>query len=88
MKYTIYELDVWAGEEEETYEKNNFFEIASIDLPKNATDGQILAKLNKLGYFLNMSNVKLRIDNHDCEGFYYEIVDEQNKYPLLDLKRV
>lgn len=89
MKYVVYSIDVWAGEEEGTYIKNNFFEIGHIDLPEDFSSQHIINNMIVAGLLISECTLlDVEITNSDCEGFYIEITDSLNQRPLFDLKRI
>ncbi len=87
--YQVMSLDVWAGDEEGTYEKNNFFNVGQIQLADCASDEQILQAMIEEGFLnINATLETVEIQDHNCDGFYIEILDKTNNYPLYDLRKV
>ena len=87
--YQVMSLDVWAGDEEGTFEKNNFFNAGQIQLPDCASDEQILQAMIEEGYLnANATLETVEIQDHSCDGFYLEILERANKHPLFDLRKV
>lgn len=87
-KYKVYELDIWSGEEEGDWIKNDYFFVGKITLSDMPSDNEILEALEESLGYAKESNRDVDIINRDCEGSYFEIVDAKTGYPCLDLKRV
>lgn len=86
MRYQILSIDVWAGEEEGLWERNDYFLRGELDLAEDMEDGEILEAIaDELGLgeeFLKTSIV-------DEWGEYnFDIVRAEDHYPYFELRAI
>ena len=86
--YQIFSLDVWAGEEEGTFMKNNFFKIQEIEFEEKLSTETVIPLLIEEGLLNECAREGAYVENHDCEWRYFEVIDKETQLPLFDIKRI
>ena len=86
VTYTVYGLDVWAGEKKGLWDKMNFFDEGLIALPEGPDQNKIIETLIKEGYLTEEFFDKVIVEdiNNMCE--YFHILRKCDNYPIFDLK--
>jgi hypothetical protein len=87
-KYQVVSLDVWAGEGENGWDKNNFFKIGEIEVPEDFKDKDIWKALKKAGLSPRGDGTHLKLEDFIGSGDYLEIFRKRDLYPILDLVAV
>lgn len=85
MRYNIYSIDVWGGEEEGTWIENNYFHIGVIDI-ENDSDKRIIEQLIDEGYLKPTAERFVEIADHSDEYWIY-VRQKEDGYPLFNLHR-
>jgi hypothetical protein len=90
IKFRVISLDVWGGDEEGTYEKNNFYNLGTIEvneMDEDIKDSMINALIEADILVPECRSMIYIVDNYG-NGDYYEILDKETDRPLLDLQQI
>jgi hypothetical protein len=85
-EYKVIQLDVWTGDSEGEWIKNNFFNIGKVCIPEDANDQDIIHILIRGGYLKAEAIEACKVTDH-CNG-YIEILDKSTYEPIYDLQLV
>ena len=88
ITYQVLSLDVWGGEEEGTFEKNDFYNAGEIEVNGEANESEILSKMIEEGFLASHCTLEsVAIHDYNAMGEYYEVKDAKSGYPLYDLQQ-
>lgn len=86
LKVDIYTLDVWAGEEEGTWDINDWFPKGSVHVDEEAdSEATIRLALEKIG----AENIDALLETHEVDEVCdtcIKLVRKSDGYPVLELQ--
>lgn len=85
-KYQVYNLDVWAGNEEGEWELNNWFKAGVVEISEEAEEAEIIEILIAEGYFNESARGNISVRD-ECNGWLY-IEREADGYPIYNLELI